>query len=199
MGSAQSLASGADQATVRFFVWIRDPKSLGGGRGRPEVCENQTSKREGPSLNSEEYQRIGAAAQIAKEDLVAQAYADEYKQRYGVEPIWSFDGTDATVIKDTMRKVGEKKARQLLRAYVRMNDEWFIKTGHNLECFKKNLSRVNAFLGTKLEQANENRGLQISAHGGISCDRCFMYYPWIGKATDLEKPTLRLCPKCLGA
>lgn len=155
----------------------------------------KTKKERGPGLN-DGWSKIGAAAEIAKEDLVAQAYAEEYKQRYGVEPIWSFDGTDHTVIKDTVRKVGEKRARQLLRAFVRMNDSWFVERGHSLDCFKKNLARVNAFLGSKLEQASENRSLFISAHGGISCDRCFGYYEWVGKPVDLSGLGDRLCPGC---
>lgn len=141
---------------------------------------------------TEGWQKIGAAALVAKEDLIAEAYAEEYKHRYGVAPSWSFDGSDMTVVKDLVRKVGDTKARQLLRAFVRMNDPWFIERGHSLECFKKNIPRINAFLGTKLEQAVENRSVVIATR--LTCDRCFIDYLWQGKPQDIDKP--RLCEGC---
>ena len=138
--------------------------------------------------------RIAAAAEIATVDHVAQAYADEYKDRYGVTPIWESVGM--TIVKDLTRNVGEKKARQLLKAYVRMNDEWFVQQGHSLECFKKNIPRVNAFLGSKIEKVTENRGIRIITD--LSCDECFGVFPWVGNPNDLNGVSLRHCPECLG-
>lgn len=138
--------------------------------------------------------RIAAAAEIATVDHVAQAYAAEYQERYGVAPIW--DNAGMTIVKDLTRNVGEKKARQLLKAYVRMNDEWFVQQGHSLECFKKNIPRVNAFLGSKIEKVVESRGIQIVVN--LTCDRCFGDYSWVGKPADLNGVANRFCPRCLG-
>lgn len=134
---------------------------------------------------------LTAVQETKDADRVYAAYADEYKKRYGVEPI-VIDGADLAVIKDITRKLGVQRAALLLRAYVRMNDNQFVEKGHSLYTLKYNIARVNSYLGTKLTQKQTNAGVRIGV--SLSCDVCHQYFDWVGAATELE--AFRCCPNC---
>lgn len=101
---------------------------------------------------------------------IEKIYSDVYEKRYGIAPIMSSNGSDATILKDLVRQLGLGRTTALVNGYLRMNDEWFIRTGHSLETMKKSIPAINSTLGNTQPLS---KALRLSILR--QCDQCEQY------------------------
>lgn len=123
-------------------------------------------------------------------------YHDLYKRKYGVAPVIPNVGETNTIVRDLIRNVGLARTRQLIEQYLKMDGDngWFSRHGHSLSVMKKNIEAVNAATGSGMKAGGPRQTLTMKIH--LSCDKCFVYFDWIG--TDEQLDRTRLCPACKG-
>lgn len=101
---------------------------------------------------------------------VAEAFFLAYEERYGVQPM--FEKTeDQSVFHWLVTKLGEDKAKDMVRMYVLMDGDkgYFASRGHTLKILRDNASVISANLGIK------NRSKFAGKHGVWflgHCDSC---------------------------
>lgn len=125
---------------------------------------------------------------------VLDAYRSSYFKRYKTEPILSQNGTDQTILKDMARSLGEQRTIDLLEHYLKMDNDWFVKKGHNLETFKREMNVVNSDMGLRASKSG-NRSGNIKVF--FSCDGCMVHsYIEVPFKYDWDQRTL--CSNCRG-
>jgi hypothetical protein len=72
------------------------------------------------------------------------AYCDAYKARYGSSPI--IVGKQAGLVQNLLKAIPLEKAVDLVRAYLAMDDSWFLTKHHDLETFQANLNKISSYL-----------------------------------------------------
>lgn len=87
-----------------------------------------------------------AAAPVPLGQNLVAVYCDAYKTRYPENPV--IRPQDAKALKNLGETVGVNQAEDLLRAYLRMNNSWFITKAHDLTTFLQNLNQVKNFSAT---------------------------------------------------
>lgn len=106
-------------------------------------------------------------------DIVA-AYCDAYRERYPDNPV--IRPQDAKALKNLGESLGVEKTKELLRAYLKMNNAWFITKAHDLVTFIQNLNQVQNFLATgqvvtlqdaRNAEASDSLANQIKRLGGV--------------------------------
>ncbi len=127
---------------------------------------------------------------------VLDAYQKHYRVRYGVSPVIANRTEASLILKELIRAAGETHTLRLIAKYLSMNgdQDWFVRKGHSIEELKRNLSAVNAALGTAT-RPGASTGLRVSTI--VACDHCFKDFNWVGAPNDLEAGNKkRACPKC---
>lgn len=82
------------------------------------------------------------------QDFIA-TYCEAYKKRYGVNPIVT--PKDGGICQRLLKAVPLEKAKDLIQAYLQIEDRWFMTKCHDLVTFEQNLGKVAVALanGTK--------------------------------------------------
>ena len=101
-----------------------------------------------------------AVAEFPGRQFIA-AYCEAYKAKYTVNPV--IDGRAQGIAKrvvDSKNGIGPTKAIALVKAYLQMNDQWFLKKKHDLFTFEQNLNSIELFAETG-KQITNNLAQQI--------------------------------------
>jgi hypothetical protein len=77
---------------------------------------------------------------------VVEVYCDAWKARYGQNPI--ILAKNAKQLKDFAKQVGAQKAEDMIAAYMRMPEPWFLTRRHDLTTFLGSLNAVTQFMHT---------------------------------------------------
>ena len=88
-----------------------------------------------------------------KTNVLIGAYCEAFKSRYGVSPI--ITGKMQGRAKDLAKNMSVKRARDLIQAYVQMDDPWFKTKCHDLDTFFGNLSKVSVALANGTNNPHE--------------------------------------------
>jgi hypothetical protein len=88
------------------------------------------------------------------------AYCSAYKNRYQTAP--EITGFVAKRLKDMAKELGQEKLKEYVNAYLAMNDQWFIKRGHDVDTFTKNLNKIKLYC---------DRGVQVTAQEAITAEK----------------------------
>jgi hypothetical protein len=75
-----------------------------------------------------------------RNDLI-DLYRSQFTLRFGTAPILDLD-TALQVCDWAINKLGVKRAKELIRAYLQMQDDWIEKQGFPLELFRKQINQV---------------------------------------------------------
>lgn len=119
------------------------------------------------------YKPMHAIVEIKAQNALLDTYIEAYRNRYGTDPMFSLDNAHFTTLKDFSR-VAKEKSHDLIKHYLRMNDEWFIRNGHSLEVLKRSLSAVNADFGKKTIGAPTPKGVLMDAQ--LYCIDCKEFF-----------------------
>lgn len=126
-------------------------------------------------------------------DKINEEYCNAYNERYHVTPF--IETEDLVIFSFLSKNFGLERGKAIVRHYVQMNDEWFLKQVHNAKTLRKDIQKVIAALGTKEHKAQQTVDMAIVAP--LLCDKCFAAFYWCGYADELQRPThIRLCPEC---
>lgn len=79
------------------------------------------------------------------QNLVA-AYCEAYRKRYPTNPV--LKPQDGRQLKAFGEQVGEPKAKELIAAYLTMNNSWFITKVHDVGTLLNNLNQVQNYVAT---------------------------------------------------
>lgn len=90
---------------------------------------------------------IASAEQDKIRPFIAR-YVEAYQARYGLDAKPSLDGKSLGMMKKFLRETPEVRALELIEAYCRMGDAWFITKAHDFGTFIQNLTKVGLFLDT---------------------------------------------------
>lgn len=127
------------------------------------------------------------------EDRMCEVYAEAYERRWRTKPVLSNNGSDQTILRDMIRQLGAPKVAELIRHYLEMDNEWFVKRYHPLETFKKEINAINADFGLLKSKQTIPKGLCLSVR--FHCDKCMAEFLCVVPlAYNWERRTL--CPSC---
>jgi hypothetical protein len=122
--------------------------------------------------------------------LIKEEFIKAYEKRYHVKPV--IEAEDLAGFEFIAKTLGLERGRAVVIHYVKMNDEWFLKTMHKTKNLRQDLNKINASLGLKQGTALEGDGLRIKTI--LACDKCFMPFEWIGNPTEIGRASYRrLC------
>lgn len=125
-------------------------------------------------------------------DLIAEAYEQAFKIRYGTIPFIEKD--DAQVFSFLSKNFGLDRGKAIVAFYVSMNDDWFIKHAHNAATLRKNVQKVVADLGVREMRATQGVGLKIEITAYCDFAGCFKPFAWVGDPRGLDSGP-RYCPE----
>lgn len=123
-------------------------------------------------------------------------YERAYLKRYGIKPLYE-DQEDLSIFKWLFFKTGIERGHQLIERYLELsgsapNDDWYLRNGHSLKVFKKNLHIINANLGSR-GRPKSKMTVQLFFH----CDSCWKRFEFkYDAAISLDTAWVK-CPKCL--
>lgn len=81
--------------------------------------------------------------------LVA-VYEDAFRKKYGIAPV--LEPGDHAVLLTLHQDLGPEQAGEVLRLFLQLSDEWFVKHRHSLRALKGNRNQVLAALGERTRQ-----------------------------------------------
>ena len=95
---------------------------------------------------------------VGKERVIA-VYSSAYKSRYQVRP--EIDGKTIGLINSLLKTHSVEKLSNLIDAYLKMDDPWFIKKAHDFSTFRENLTKVSTAMQTGNNLSNEPKRPKI--------------------------------------
>ena len=95
---------------------------------------------------------------VGKEKVIA-VYSSAYKSRYQVRP--EIDGKTIGLINSLLKTHSVEKLSNLIDAYLKMDDPWFIKKAHDFSTFRENLTKVSTAMQTGNNLSNEPKRPKI--------------------------------------
>lgn len=101
---------------------------------------------------------------------VMDAYSASYEKVYHVKPVIRKNGTDRTIVRDIIRDLGYPLAKDLATFFPGIDDDWFRKKGHSLQCLKDNVAVVNAQMGSRRGRTGSNQDIRILTR--MYCNEC---------------------------
>lgn len=129
--------------------------------------------------------------QVKHAGLIQDEFSKAYEKRYHVKPF--IEAEDLQIFQFLAKTFGLDRGRQIVFHYVKMNDDWFLKTAHQAKNLRKDFHKVNAALGLKQGGAEESSHIRIKTT--LYCDKCHVPFEWAGSPTDIERPSFgRFCP-----
>jgi hypothetical protein len=90
--------------------------------------------------------RAKKTAEPSQANVVIAAYCDAWQDRYKAKAI--ITRQHAGTISTLLKSMSADKLTELVKAYLRMNDTWFIKQRHDLMTFQRSISQVSHFSQT---------------------------------------------------
>lgn len=87
--------------------------------------------------------------QVKTDEMIA-AYCDAWKLRYKSERSPPIEPRYAKSLKDLTSQQGAARVKDLLGAYLRMPDSWYLTKRHDLATFMSNLTAISHFADTGL-------------------------------------------------
>lgn len=98
-----------------------------------------------PNPNPRAEKNLKSDASESVREFIAR-YCEEFRNRYGSNP--DITGKDAGIAKRLVKDLGIARALALARAYVEMNDSFFLTKRHDLVTFESNLKAIAVKLDT---------------------------------------------------
>jgi hypothetical protein len=129
-------------------------------------------------------------------NVLIDVYCEAYVKRYGGKPVFPTDNSHIFKFSE-VQNLFRARALDVVRHYLKMNDEWFVRRGHAIEELIRNKDGVNADFSKHHSITGNNDGLRIDV--SISCDRCFKYFKLNTTAHHLNSGLPRLCGECNGS
>lgn len=113
---------------------------------RKENKGDDFQNRVNPAPENGEASRAPAVAVVPLgQDLIA-TYFEVYRTRYSTDPV--IKPADAKNLKSFGESNGREKTKELLAAYLKMQNSWFITKSHDLATFLSNLNQIKNFVAT---------------------------------------------------
>lgn len=126
---------------------------------------------------------------VRNSGLIQNDYCKHWATRYHSEPF--IENDDLTAFAFLAKNFGLEKGKEIVRQYLRMNDDWFLKNVHSPKVLRNNINKILPEVGKRIDQP------KILIKTPISCDKCHEYFDWLGDPADLAiAEKLRPCPKC---
>ena len=107
---------------------------------KKQIIETTKSDSDAKRLSSTNLKKGSSCSRLIAE------YAKAYKARYNASPV--IDGRTQGLVKKILSAVPEKKACDLVQAFLQMNDPWFVKKAHDFVTFYENMTKVSMALQT---------------------------------------------------
>ena len=128
------LATIADSLS-RGILWLREHHPEVASEFEKIISQEKTEKK--PRKSSKRGTMGGDGTKVSE---VVAHYCDEWKARYGMHP--AITGSAAGGIRRLVKDVGAERAKGLISAYLRMNDQWFLKKRHDILTLIGNVNAV---------------------------------------------------------
>lgn len=133
---------------------IREKKGIeltaGNPRTRREVAEALCDLIDDKLTKPQIIKIVGSATSAAPSVHIGKElvgfYCETWTERYGAKP--PIRPQDAKHLKTLGQSNGLQRTKDLLRAYLSMNESWFVQKRHDLATFSNNLTAVAQFLET---------------------------------------------------
>jgi hypothetical protein len=154
------------RGSSQYLEWVTERRRAAREGGK-KSAENRSKKAKQTPTKSKQTQASGSIsgsnsdsisdldsggiARTAKavapigQNLIAH-YCDEYKKRYGVNPV--IRPQDARLLKTAGDSLGSDKVKALLSSYLSMSTSWFLKKSHDVVTFYSNLNQIQKFAQT---------------------------------------------------
>lgn len=93
-------------------------------------------------------------------------YQKAFEARFGQPPVIDLN-TANSVCDWAITTMGFRRAKELMQAYLRMDDEWIKDQGFPFEVFKKQINRVIVSLGTKSQIPDDPYVVGLTETGSV--------------------------------
>lgn len=93
-------------------------------------------------------------------------YQNAFEARFGQAPVIDLNTANA-VCDWAIQTMGFKRAKELMQAYLRMDDEWIKEQGFPFEVFKKQINRVIVSLGNKSQIPDDPYVVGMTETGSV--------------------------------
>ena len=134
---------------------------------RTKLEQTRTKRREAGQKSAEiRLQKLGTAqpgggvsnktrtnAEQNSTHFVIKSYCEAYKEKYGINPI--IDGKTTGLVKALTKTVPGERLRDLVQAYLQMDNPWFKTKCHDFVTFTQSLSQVAVALANGTEDPHE--------------------------------------------
>lgn len=151
----------ANNTVRRLSVDCQEPDSL----LRPHnitvhnITEHNNITKGTDSANQVPSKKPSRVSKTVGIDKVIAIYSSVYKSRYQVRP--EIDGKTTGLVRALLKTHSVEKLSDLIEAYLKMDDPWFLVKSHDFSTFRENLTKVSTAMQTGNDLSNKPKRPKI--------------------------------------
>ncbi len=140
------------------------------------------------------------------QDVVALKQADRsvglykrlYQTQYGSEPLIDNEIEFQIFLKKLIIKLGEEHVNELIKFYLRSNDNWYQKKAHNAQTFMSDASTLNGLFSKSLSRYQSGPTYDPMIIFETKCPKCEGWHHITCKGSEMEKHAYTThCKTCI--